>query len=179
VFKLKEFALSILIIIGLSFPLPAGQIIIGGWALTTDNSGGVTSMTLSNPKTDLNIESVIEIFVDYQGTPVRGNVVFVNGLKRDLNYPAETMTYWDNYGGSQALWKYFASVNRIELFNPDESKIPPQMYGRMTHVIGKSGEEYIGKLVEFTNNPDWFILQIKDGPVTFYRHAVGIMQQLK
>jgi hypothetical protein len=179
VFKKNRFLASFLTITVLSFALSAGQVVIGGWTIITNTSGAVASMILSNPKTQLNIESTIEIFVDYQGNPVRGHVKFRNGFERDMNYPQEVITYWVDYGGPNATWKYFASVNKVDLYNPDEAVISSQMYGRPSRVIDKSGKEYFGKVVEFGTNPDWFIILTKNSSVPIYRHAVAVMQQLK
>ena len=152
--------------------------VIGSWAIGTDASGGVSSMTLSNPKTYLNIESSVVIAVDYQGTPVRGTVKFNDGVQRDLT-AQEVAFFWDDFKGPHALWEYFASINKIDLFNPDDAQIPATMYGRFSRVTTKAGVEYFGKLTEFSTNPDWFVMQIGGSSVTVYRHAIAAIQQLK
>jgi hypothetical protein len=156
-----------------------GGPIIGGWTINTDASGGVTSLTLSNPRTYLNIEQTIDIVVDYQGTPMKGSCKFRNGVQKDLNVPQEVQFFWDEYKGAHAIWEYFASMNRVELFNPDETVIPPMMYGRNSRVISKAGNEYFGKLVELPSNSDWFKMDIAGNIVVMYRHAIAVIQQLK
>ena len=70
-------------------------------------------------------------------------------------------------------------MNRVELFNPDETIIPPMMYGRNSRVISKAGNEYFGKLVELPSNSDWFKMDIAGNIVVMYRHAIAVIQQLK
>jgi hypothetical protein len=156
----------------------AGQF-IGGWGISADASGGAVTMTLTNPKTYLSIESAVTVDVDYQGTPSRGSVKFADGIQRDLNYPTEVMFYWDEFKGPHALWEYYASVNRVDIFNPDDVVIPPSMNNRFTRVITKAGVEYFGNLAASSGNPDWFVVQIRGNNVTMYRHAIAMMQQLK
>ena len=176
---MKQYRAALMVIgAAMSFGVYASQI-LGGWSINTDASGGITSIVLSNPKTQLNIESSIEIFLDNQGNPVRGHVKFTDGIERDLNFPKEVMSYFDDYSGPHTVWEYFSSVGRLDLVNPDEATIPGQMYGRMTRVITKGGKEYIGKLAEFTTNPDWFVLQIEGSSLTVYRHAIAVLQQMK
>jgi hypothetical protein len=171
-------AASFLIIIGQTLPLLAAQVNISGWFLTTDASGNVTSMQLLTPKTNLMIESSIEIFLDSQKIPTRGRVKFNNGVERDLT-PAEVINFWINYGGQHAMWEYFALSGKVDSFHPDNALIPPQWYDRLTRVISKSGKEYIGKTEKIVDNPDWLVVNIDGSAVTVYRHAIAEMQQLK
>jgi hypothetical protein len=159
-------------------PLFADQL-VDGWNLTIGNNGAVTSMALTSPRTYLNIEQTIDIVVDYQGTPVRGTVKFRNGLQKDLNYPEEVNFYWDEFKGAHAIWEYLASMNRVELFNPDDATIPQMMYGRTARVISKAGNEYFGKLVEMPSTTDWFKLNINGSLIVMYRHAIAVIQVLK
>jgi hypothetical protein len=165
-------------IAAVAFSVSAGPI-MGGWAINTDPSGGVTSLTLTNPRTYLNVEQSIDITSDYQGTPMHGTVKFRNGLQKDLNYPAEVTFFWDEYKGAHAVWEYFASMNRVELFNPDDAAIPQMMYGRYCRVITKAGTEYFGKLVENPSNTEWFKMDVTGNSVLMYRHAIAVIQQLK
>jgi hypothetical protein len=176
--KCYSAAVFFMFIAALSFSTFGGQV-IGGWAVNTDASGSVTSLTLTNPRTYLNIEQAIDIVVDYQGTPIRGTVKFRNGLQKDLNYPAEVNFFWDEFKGAHAIWEYFASMNRVELFNPDEATIPQMMYGRMARVISKGGNEYFGKLIEMPSNTDWFKMDMAGSAVILYRHAIAAIQLLK
>jgi hypothetical protein len=151
----------------------------GNWTKKTDQSGVIHSMTITSPNTQLRIESEVEIFLDSQGNPVRGNVKFNDGIERELNFPGEVISYWDTFRGSHALWDYLVSGGKVELFNPDLSEIPQQMYGKMTRVVSKDGNEYIGKLNEFYSNPDWFTMQVFDRSLQIYRHNVSVIQQMK
>ena len=161
-----------------SFGAFAGQI-VGGWTINTDASGGVTSLTLTSPRTFLNIEQTVDILVDYQGTPIRGTVKYRNGLQKELNFPPEAVFFWDEFKGSHAIWEYLASMNRVELFNPDDATIPQMMYGRYSRVITKAGTEYFGKLIENPGNADWFKMDIQGSTVLLYRHAVAVLQLLR
>jgi hypothetical protein len=152
---------------------------VGGWTINTDASGGVTSMTLTSPRTYLNVEQTVDVAVDYQGTPIRGSIKFRNGLSKELNYPVEAMFFWDEYKGSHALWEYLASMNRVELFNPDDATIPQMMYGRYSRAISKAGTEYFGKLIENLGNPAWFKMDVQGSTLLLYRHAVAVLQLLR
>jgi hypothetical protein len=156
-----------------------GAQIVGGWTINTDASGGVTSLSLTSPRTFLNIEQTVDILVDYQGTPIRGTVKFRNGLQKDLNYPEEVNFFWDEFKGAHAIWEYLASMNRVELFNPDDATIPQMMYGRNARVITKAGTEYFGKLIEHQGNPDWFNMDIQGSPLLLYRHSIAVIQLLR
>jgi hypothetical protein len=168
------FALALAVSIS---PATAAQT-IGNWVLNTDAGNAVTSMTINNPATYLNIESVVTIGVDNQGMPQKGTVKFRNGLERPCT-PEEVTYFWDNFKGFHSIWEYFASENRVDLFNPDQAQLPASMYGKFSRITTKAGVEYFGKLVEFTTNPDWFVVQIGNANVTMYRHAIAAVQQLK
>jgi hypothetical protein len=156
----------------------AAEMSANGWNITSDAFGGVT-MTLANPATPLKIESSIVIIVDNQGTPLRGTVKFTSGAERELNAPEELQLFWNAFKGVNAAWEYYASTNRVDLFNPDETSIPAPMYGRFSRIITKEGREYYGKLIAFEINPDWFRIQIGGATVNAYRHAIKVIQQLK
>ena len=135
-------------------------------------------MALTNPATFLNIEASVIITVDNLGTPLHGTVKFRDGVERELT-PQEVTYYWDQNNGARSIWEYFASVNRVDLFNPDGAQLPASMYGKFSRITTKAGVEYFGKLVEFSTNPDWFVVQIDGASVTMYRHAIAAIQQLK
>ena len=153
--------------------------VIGGWNVNADASGAVASMTFSNPRTTLNIEKTIDLNINNRELPDRGTVIFLDGVKRDLNYPEETIFYWNNFHGAPTLWDYSASKNRVTIINPDETSIPATMYGRMTRAISKSGAEYFGKLIEMPGCPDWFKVETGDARVMMYRHVISLLQQIK
>jgi hypothetical protein len=174
----RRSAAVFLTITTVSLSVFAGQI-VGGWTINTDASGGVTSMTLTSPRTFLNVEQTVDIQVDYQGTPIRGKIKFRNGLEKDLNFPPEAVFFWDEFKGAHAIWEYLASMNRVELFNPDDATIPQMMYGRYSRVITKSGTEYFGKLIENQGNADWFKMDVQGSSLLLYRHAVAVLQLLR
>jgi hypothetical protein len=156
-----------------------GNPVIGGWTVNADASGAVASMTLSNPRTTLNIEKTIDLSMDNREMPVRGMVKFLDGIQRDLNSPEEVTFCYKQYGGAHAQWDYSVSMNRVTLFNPDETSIPTTMFGGTTRVIAKSGAEYFGKLIEMPGCPDWFKMETGDARVMIYRHAISLLQQIK
>jgi hypothetical protein len=174
----KRFFVPFFLTIAVSAISTLAGSVIGNWAVGIDASGGVSALTLSNPKTYLNIESSVVIAVDYQGTPVSGTVTFRDGVQRACT-PEEVNFYWNEYKGPHSIWEYFASVNKVDLFNPDDALIPANMYGRFSRIVTKAGIEYFGKLTEFSTNPDWFVMQIQGSSVTMYRHAIAMIQQLK
>jgi hypothetical protein len=167
---------TLIVILSLSAITLADQ---NNWTIKSDQSGFVRSLIIKSPDTQLKIESEIEIFLDNQENPVSGRVKFNNGLERELNFPGEVLSYWNRFGGPHAFWEYISSQGKVELFNPDQSVIPQQMYGKTTRVITKDGKEYFGKLNEIYNNPDWFALQIYDRSLTIYRFNVSAVQQMK
>jgi hypothetical protein len=156
-----------------------GGQIVGGWTINTDPSGGVTSLTLTSPRTFLNVEQTVDILVDYQGSPIRGSIKFRNGLSKELNFPPEAVFFWDEFKGAHAIWEYLSSMNRVELFNPDDASIPQMMYGRYSRVITKAGTEYFGKLMENPGNNDWFKMDVQGSTLLLYRHAVAVLQLLR
>jgi hypothetical protein len=169
----------ILIFSGQSQQLSQGKVIVAGWTLNLDASGNVTSMILASPKTHLRIESSIEIVIDSQRCPSRGRVKFINSVERDLNFPTETMHFWRDFGGQQALWHYSAASGRLVTFYPNDSLLPASLYGHEVRVISKSGKEYFGKIEKSLNNQDWFIVSINGSAVPFYRKAINEIQHLK
>lgn len=154
----------------------SGQV-VNGWTITTDNSGNVQTMSFDNPKTELNTEAHIELTIDYQGVPVKGTVKFRDGVVRDINLPAEAMTYWDNLLGPSTFWDYMLSQKKITSIDPQKGVLPPTCFGRMSRVISKEGKEYIGKLTDMPANPDWFHVVIEGSTVTMYRLAIREIQQ--
>lgn len=172
----KKFFTIATAILSLSAAVIAEQ---DNWTIKADQSGSIHSMTLTSPNTQLRIESEVEIFLDSQGNPVKGSVKFNDGVERELNFPGEVLSYWDNFRGPHALWDYLATGGKLKLFNPDQLVIPQQMFGKTTRVITKDGKEYIGKLNEMYNNPDWFTLQVFDRSLQIYRHNVSAIQQMQ
>jgi hypothetical protein len=158
----------------------------GGWVLAVDPSGEVASMSFTNPKTELNIEASIEITTDNRGMPVSGKVKYRDGIARAFS-PEELTVYWDEYKGAHALWSHFASTGKLNAASPDEAQIPAKMFGNFSRVITKNGDELFGKLVpKYTLNgatgeilSDWFALDVEGHEVTFYRHAVAVIQQMR
>jgi hypothetical protein len=156
----------------------AGQQTIGGWILTSDPTGNITSMVLQNPVTYLNIESVVTLNLDNAGLPTTGTIKFRNNVERDLN-PGEVIYFWDNFRGAHSVWENFASLGRLDLFNPDDAVVPANMYNRPARVITKAGAEYIGRLLPMAVNPDWFYIDINGHTVSVYRHAIAMLQEQK
>lgn len=155
-----------------------GAQVVNGWSINTDNSGNVATMSYENPRTQLNIEAVIDITLDYQGAPAKGHVKFKDGVERDLIAPEEPITYFSMLGGPNAIWDYLKSQGKVTIIDPQSGPIPATCYGRMSRVISKDGREYIGKISEMPSNPDWFTMNIEGRTLTVWRLAVREILQM-
>ena len=95
-----------------------GGPIVGGWTINTDASGGATSLTLSNPRTYLNIEQTIDIVVDYQGAPLRGTVKFRNGVQKEPQCPAGSPVFLGRIQGCACHMGIFRFHEQGGAFQP-------------------------------------------------------------
>jgi hypothetical protein len=161
--------------------LICAQQLVDGWSLTLDNSRNVSMMSVTNPKTYLNIEDEININLNNQGIPISGTVNFKDGVNRDLKQ-GEVSYYWEVFNGQHALWDYLATLGKLVTINPQTESIPTYFLGKMTKVVTKTNVELFGKLGISPEASDSYILQIdgaSGGPVHFEKYAVTIIQQVK
>jgi hypothetical protein len=176
----KLFLKAMLTVFGAAGLICAQQL-VDGWSLTLDNSRNVSMMSVTNPKTYLNIEDEININLNNQGIPISGTVNFKDGVNRDLKQ-GEVSYYWEVFNGQHALWDYLATLGKLVTINPQTESIPTYFLGKMTKVVTKTNVELFGKLGISPEASDSYILQIdgaSGGPVHFEKYAVTIIQQVK
>jgi hypothetical protein len=180
--KRTLFSFCLLLVVVLAVPLFADQV-LDGWNISTGDNGAVVSMSISNPRTYLNIEDIVKIQLNNQGIPVSGRVRFKSGDgERDL-IKGEVMFFWENFKGQHALWKYLGSQGRLNSFNPQTEPIPDSYFGKMTRVVVKTTSiELFGILARSQDGQNAFMLQIEgasNGPIHCEKNAVALMQQMK
>jgi hypothetical protein len=175
-----RFTLCLPLVVMLAVPLFADQF-LDGWSISTGNNGVVTMMSYSNPRTYLNIQEIIKIRLNNQGSPASGSVRFKGGLERDLTQ-GEVTYYWEYLKGDHALWEFLALQGRLNSFNPQTGQMPDSYFGKMTRVVTKSNSEIFGRLERPTDAGDFFMLQTEGaccGPVHFEKNAVSLIEQMK
>lgn len=149
------------------------------WDIGYDTNGQIHSMTIEEPKTDLNIEREIRIETDVAGIPVKGMVTFNDGVSRALS-PMEIRVYLWKFDRPPVAWDLANSNDYIEIFDPSKQEIGYEFWGRPSRVITRAdGKEFQGTLLAMNSNPQWFNLRIDDNIVSFYRPVVGRIQQIR
>jgi hypothetical protein len=148
------------------------------WDILSNAQGRVVTMTRPDLKTKIGVEKEIQIDIDQDGNPIRGEIKFLNGFAREMK-PRETVYYWEQFNGPHALWEYLSSVSRITAYNPKTADMPLEAYGKQSRVIIDDGREFIGKINALPQNTDWFILTFPEGSLNIYRKVIRVIQQMK
>ncbi len=151
-----------------------------GWNILSDEQGKVTSMSMSVFGTHayFDIQKEIILQIDMEGNPMGGEIKFVNGQGRPLQQ-REAFSYWDEYDGAQALWKYLRSKDRVVSIDPQKSEIPAAAFGRTSRIVTGNGKEYFGKINPIPSNPAWFTLEFAGWSLYVYKLNVQAIQQMK
>jgi len=148
------------------------------WNVISDIQGKISKMSIIAPHTAAGIEQELFIDVDKDGNPVRGEVTFTNGIKRELK-PLESVYYWDELKGAHALWDYLASHARVTVYTPKTVPLPLDAFGKQSRALTIDNREFIGKLNALPTKPDWFILDIEGSSVNIYKGVIRELQQMK
>ena len=158
-------------------------------AVHVDASGVMTSMTVTNPLTYLQIEKEFNIFVDNQGNPTRGTVKFKKStyygeVERELKVPMELNLMWAQFGGPHEFWSNAEKTGRIVAYNSIE-KLPGDMYGKKVRVLLKDSSsahmtEYFGVLSVPASHPESVLLNTgASQPLQIDKVLIGEVQRLK
>jgi hypothetical protein len=159
--------------VGIFAQPPSGQ-----WNAIGDAQGKISKMSITNPHTPAHLEREIAIDIDKDGNPIRGEVTFTDGIKRELK-PLETAYYWDELNGAHALWDYLASHGRVTVYASKTATLPLDAFGKQSRVLADDNREFIGRLNALPNNTDWFILDVEGSSLNVFRGAVREIQQIK
>jgi hypothetical protein len=174
-------AASLGVVASVSFIAFAGEEMFEGLKITTDNSGNITSMAVSNPETYLKIEAEFLFSVSPTGTPTSGTITFKDKVQRPMK-PGELTLYFEQYGCLTAVWDYYSQHGRTVSYPPQNDKLPPEAYGKMSRLICVDGTQFIGRIAPWARKPDGFLLTIEGasgGPLTFFNGKVKEIQQMK
>jgi hypothetical protein len=159
----------------------AGEEMFEGLKVTTDSSGIITSIAQSTPATYLNTEAEFAFVLSPAGIPASGTVTYKNNLQRSMKRDEVTL-HFRQIGGPNAVWDYYAQHGKTVSYPPDNGKLPPEAYGKVSRIICVDGSQYIGKLSSWANKPEGFSLTIdgaSGGPVVFFNGKVKEIQQIK
>jgi hypothetical protein len=158
----------------------AGDEMFEGLKLAVDVSGHITSISVSNPGTSLNIESEFLISVSPDGNPTSGSITFKDKIQRPMK-SGELTLYFERYGQT-AVWDYYSQHGKTVSFVLGTDKVPSEAYGKISRLILNDGSKHIGRLSKLTDKPDGFSLTMEGasgGPVEFYNGVVKEIQQMK
>lgn len=154
------------------------------WKIEADNSGQITRMTLTDPKTPLGIEKDIIINISPSGKALSGKVNFIKSyyygvVQRDLT-PGEVGTYFSMFSGPNAEWDFYQAQDKLVTVTPD-GKIPTEWFGKQARVITKTGINLIGKLEATGTDGEWQV-EVDGaccGAIHFTMAGVKQVQELK
>ncbi len=159
----------------------AGEETFEGLKLTIDDGGRITSIAARNPETYLKIEAEYAFSVSPAGTPTGGTVSFKDKIQRPMK-PAEVTLLFAQCGGPAAVWDYYSQLGKTVSYPPENDKLPPEAYGKVSRLICIDGTQFIGRLAPWANKPDGFSLTIEGasgGPIVFFNGKVKEIQQMK
>jgi hypothetical protein len=176
--KNKRIPILVFSFLILSSQLLFSQQTVDSWKITPGTDGKSATMVFSNPATNLNIESDLDITVDGTGAATSGAIKFKTGLQRQMT-PGEVVFYFTEYKGDNAYWNFRQGQGSVVSFTSSTDAIPVGFIGSQVRVFSKDGVIYIGTLSSLPTSPDWFALNVKSSRILFYRNAVKEIQQLK
>jgi len=159
----------------------AGEESFEGLKITSDNSGHIASISISNPGTFLNIESEFLFSVSQNGTPTSGTITFRDKVQRPMTQ-GELTFYFQQYGCLSAVWDYCSQHGNTVSFVLANGKVTSEAYGKTSRIILNDGKQFVGRLGKLTDLAEGFSLTIdgaSDGPVQFYNGVVKEIQQMK
>lgn len=144
-----------------------------------DNNGVLTSMIVASPQTYMNIEKEIDFDVDNQGNPVKGTVIFFDGIKRQLNVPEELNLMWQQFGGPQEYWDNAKKQGKIAVYTA-MNELPNGIFGRQVRLYLNDGKDFIGKLSKQTNLSESLLLNTGGSqPLQIDKTIIREIQQMK
>jgi hypothetical protein len=151
------------------------------WNIAANSGGQVSTMTIDNPVTFLQIEKQLVLNVGRQDDITSGTVLFKNGVQRNME-KQEAATYFTTLGGQRALWNYWQSHNLLRSLSTGQS-IPNEWYGKKSRFITASGIEVYGTLSSTGNaEPDQAAIVAENasgGPIVFSMKVISQLQHLR
>jgi len=174
-------AASLAVTAGVPLLAFAGEETFEGLKLTVDDGGRITSISARNPETYLKIEAEYAFSVSPAGTPTGGTVSFKDKVRRPMK-PAEVTLLFTQCGCPTAVWDYYFQHGKTVSYPPENDKLPPGAYGKVSRLICVDGAQFIGLLAQWANKPDGFSLTIdgaSGGPIVFFNGKVKEIQQMK
>lgn len=178
----KKTIVSLLSLAGITVALCTGQAFgqdDSEWMVDYDSTGQITSLTIKNPQTCLNIEKEIRITTNYAGTPMSGTVTFKTGRLRELE-PMEIVVYLEKLNRPRVACDLANSKGYVDAFDSRRHEINDGYLGQPSRIITSSdGKEFQGILLTQDGNPQWLKLKVDDHVVSIYKPVVGRVQQLK
>src|SRR5271157_590629 len=158
-------------------------------AVHVDASGVMTSMTVTNPLTSLQIEKQFDFDVDNQGNPTKGIVTFKKSLyygevQRELKVPIELNLMWEQFGGPQEFWNNAEKNGRIIAYNSVED-LPNDVFGKKVRLFLKDASsahltDYIGILSKPASHPESILLNTGGSqPLQIDKALIREIQRLK
>lgn len=176
-----KIAAFLAILCGLPLSAFAGEETFEGLDLVTDNTGHVTSISVSNPGTTLNIEKEFVFSLSPDGSPTSGKITFRDNVQRTMK-DGELKLYFEQFGGLTAVWDYYSQHGNAVSFNLGSQKVPSDAYGKVSRLILSDGKQLVGRLGKITDQAEGFTLTIEGasgGPIQFYNGVVKEIQQMK
>ncbi len=152
-----------------------------GLKISTDNTTHITYIVNKNLQTYLGIESEFDFNLSQEGKPVKGSIVFKNGVVRDMN-PEELSLYFAEAGGPNAVWDYGKEHGRVTSFALANEKLPNESFGKTSRLITNDGKRYIGRLTKMADKADGYLLVVDGaccGPLPFNANTISEIQQMK
>jgi hypothetical protein len=159
----------------------AGEETFEGFEITADSNAVINTMVFGNPETYLGTAAQYAFSISRAGIPVGCTVTFKDKVQRPMKQ-GEIALQFRQCGGPNAVWDYYSQHGRTVSYPPDNSKLPPEAYGKVSRIVCVDGSRYIGKLSSWANKPEGFSLTIEGasgGPVVFFNGKVKEIQQMK
>jgi hypothetical protein len=135
-------------------------------AVHVDPNGIMTSMTVTNPLTSLQIEKELDFDVDNQGNPTKGMVKFKKSMyygevERELK-PTELRLMWEQFGGRQEFWNTAQKNDRIISFT-NIDRLPKEVFGTRVRLFlnresSVHSTEFFGTLSLPTDHPERLLI---------------------
>ncbi|HMD69430.1 MAG TPA: hypothetical protein VKF42_11165 [Chitinivibrionales bacterium] len=163
------------------FPAFAGEETFEGLKITTDNSGYITSISVGDPDSYLKTEAEYLFSVSPDGTPKSCTITFKDNVKRPMKH-SEVELHFKQCGGPNAVWDYYSQHGKTVSYPPENDKLPPEAYGKVSRIICVDGSRFIGRLAQWANKPEGFSLTMEGtsgGPIPFFNGKVKEIQQMK
>ncbi len=158
-------------------------------AVHVDANGVMTSMTVTNPLTSLQIEKEFNFDVDNQGNPTKGIVTFKKSMyygevQRDLKAPMELNLMWEQFGGPQEFWNNAEKNGKIISYTSMEN-LPNEVYGKKVRLFLKDPStahmtDYFGILSLSASHPERVMLNTGGAqPLQLDKTLIREIQRLK